>query len=72
MSFSFGFDGDDIEADGEGEEQDALTNHISGYTISDTDEKSLMYGTQPKRHTLEELVSPCSGVSKLQNHWHFS
>jgi hypothetical protein len=56
MSFSFGFSGDDIDDDVEGEDQDALAKEMSTHTISDGEHLSVPV-FQPKRHSLEELVS---------------
>ncbi len=57
MSFSFGFNGDDIEDDENPEEQDALVGQISDYTISDAEGKHTAT-LPPQRHSLEELVGP--------------
>jgi hypothetical protein len=59
MSFTFGFNGDDIEDDGKNhqEQDDALVGQISDYTISDQDPESKHAATlPPQRHSLEELV----------------
>jgi hypothetical protein len=62
MSFSFGFSGDDIDDDVEAEDQDALAKGMSTHTISDGEHLSVPV-LQPKRHSLEELVSFYSSLS---------
>ncbi|KAK5549993.1 hypothetical protein LTR23_000285 [Exophiala sp. CCFEE 6169] len=60
MSFTFGFNGDDIEDDEQNHEEqdDALVGQISDYTISDQDLESKHSATlPPQRHSLEELLS---------------
>jgi hypothetical protein len=59
MSFTFGFNGDDIEDDEKNHEEqdDALVGQISDYTISDQNLESKHTATlPPQRHSLEELV----------------
>jgi hypothetical protein len=59
MSFTFGFNGDDIEEDEKNhqEQDDALVGQISDYTISDQDPEDKHAATlPPQRHSLAELV----------------
>ena len=52
MSFSFGFNGDDIEDEG----QEDLAQDMSKTTISPSEDSNI-HALPPKRHSLEELVS---------------
>ena len=57
MSFAFGFSGDDIEDEGFEEQDAALANDLSKTSISGLEEDSHAQTVQPKRHSLQELVS---------------